>query len=86
MAVHEARSDPGENRGGVKMDVNMIMQAISTVGFPICACGAIFWRVNKQDEQHKAEITALRSVLEANTQALTELKDMIKYTREDKAA
>lgn len=86
MAVHEARSDPGENRGGVKMDVNMIMQAISTVGFPICACGALFWMVNKQDEQHKAEITALRSVLEANTQALTELKDMIKYTREDKAA
>jgi hypothetical protein len=68
------------------MDVNMIMQAISTVGFPICACGALFWMVNKQDEQHKAEITALRSVLEANTQALTELKDMIKYTREDKAA
>lgn len=68
------------------MDVNMIMQAISTVGFPICACGALFWMVNKQDEQHKAEIDALRSVLEANTQALTELKDMIKYTREDKAA
>ena len=68
------------------MDVNMIMQAISTVGFPICACGALFWMVNKQDEQHKAEIAALRSVLEANTQALTELKDMIKYTREDKAA
>jgi hypothetical protein len=86
MAVHEARSDPGKNRGGVTMDVNMIMQAISTVGFPICACGALFWMVNKQDEQHKAEITALRSVLEANTQALTELKDMIKYTREDKAA
>ena len=68
------------------MDANMIMQAISTVGFPICACGALFWMVNKQDEQHKAEINALRSVLEANTQALTELKDMIKYTREDKAA
>ena len=68
------------------MDANMIMHAISTVGFPICACGALFWMVNKQDEQHKAEINALRSVLEANTQALTELKDMIKYTREDKAA
>ena len=68
------------------MDVNMILQAISTVGFPICACAALFWMVNKQDEQHKAEITALRSVLEANTQALTELKDMIKYTKEDREA
>ena len=68
------------------MDVNIIMQAISTVGFPICACGALFWMVNKQDEQHKAEINALRSVLDANTQALTELKDMIKYTTGNKAA
>lgn len=68
------------------MDVNVILQAISTVGFPICACGALFWMINKQDESHKEEINSLRAVLEANTQALTELKDMIKYTREDKAA
>ena len=68
------------------MDVNVIMQAISTVGFPICACGALFWMVNKQDAQHKEEINALRSVLEANTQALTELRDMIKYMKGDKAA
>ena len=65
------------------MDANLILQAISTVGFPICACAALFWMVNKQDEQHKTEINALRSFLEANTQALTELKDMIKYAKED---
>lgn len=63
------------------MDVNAIMTAISTVGFPICACGALFWMINKQDESHKQEINSLRAVLEANTQALTELKDMIKYTK-----
>lgn len=67
-------------------EVNVILQAISTVGFPICACGALFWMVNKQDESHKQEINALRSVLEANTQALTELRDMIKYMKGDKAA
>ena len=64
----------------------MILQAISTVGFPICACGALFWMVNKQNEQHKMEIDALREVLEANTQALTELKDALKYTQGGKAA
>lgn len=69
------------------MDVNVILQAISTVGFPICACGALFWMVNKQDESHKQEINSLRAVLEANTQALTELKDMLKYMKGgDKAA
>lgn len=68
------------------MDVNVILQAISTVGFPICACGALFWLVNKQDESHKQEIDSLRSVLEANTQALTELKDMLKYMKGDNKA
>ena len=68
------------------MEVNVILQAISTVGFPICACGALFWMVNKQDSQHKEEISALRSVLEANTQALTELRDMIKYMKGDNKA
>lgn len=64
-------------------DMNVILQAISTVGFPICACGALFWMVNKQDESHKEEINSLRAVLEANTQALTELKDMLKYMKGD---
>lgn len=68
------------------MDVNVILQAISTVGFPICACGALFWMVNKQDESHKQEINSLRAVLEANTQALTELKDMLKYMKGDNKA
>lgn len=67
-------------------DMNVILQAISTVGFPICACGALFWMVNKQDESHKEEITSLRAVLEANTQALTELKDMLKYMKGDNKA
>lgn len=66
------------------MDVNVILQAVSTVGFPICACGALFWMVNKQDSQHKEEINALRSVLEANTQALTELRDMLRFMKGDK--
>ena len=68
------------------MDMNIVLQAISTVGFPICACGALFWMVNKQDEQHRREVDQLRQVLEANTQALTELKDMITYLKGGKAA
>lgn len=61
------------------MDMNIILQAISTVGFPICACGALFWLVNKQTEQHREEINALREVLDGNTKALIELRDILKY-------
>ena len=66
------------------MDVNVILQAISTVGFPICACGALFWMINKEDESHKAEVNALREVLEANTKALTELRDLVMYIKEER--
>ena len=59
--------------------MNIILQAISTVGFPICACGALFWLVNKQTEQHKEEINTLREVLDGNTKALIELRDLLKY-------
>lgn len=63
------------------MEVNVILQAISTVGFPICACGALFWLVTRQDEQHREEVRSLRNVLEQNTQAIIELRDLLKYMK-----
>lgn len=63
------------------MDVNVIMQAISTVGFPICACGALFWLVNKMSEQHRQEVGSLRDVLDRNTAALIELKTLFSDLR-----
>lgn len=37
------------------MDLNVVMQAIATLGFPICMCVAMFWYINKQTEQHREE-------------------------------
>ena len=66
--------------------MNVILQAISTVGFPICACGALFWMVNRQDEQHRSEVNALRDVLEQNTAAIIELRDLVKFLMKGKDA
>ena len=60
------------------MDINLILQAISTVGFPICACGALFWLVNRLETDHKAEVNNLREIIERNTEALIELKDSLR--------
>lgn len=60
------------------MDMNLILQAISTVGFPICACGALFWLVNKLESEHKQEVNSLRDIIERNTEALIELKDIVR--------
>lgn len=60
------------------MDANTVSTLISSVGFPIAACCVMFWYMNKERESHKEEINNLTTVLNANTLALTELKDAIK--------
>lgn len=59
------------------MDVNQIMQAIGTLGFPIVACCALFYYLNKEQESHKSEMQAVTDALNRNTDALLELKTII---------
>lgn len=59
------------------MDLQSILEAVSTVGFPIVACGAMFWKVNKQDEQHEKEMDKMTQALENNTIAITSLTDKL---------
>lgn len=58
--------------------MNELIQAISTVGFPIVAYGAMFWYIVKINDNHKEEINLMRESLNQNTLALIELKDAIK--------
>ena len=59
------------------MDIQVIGQLVASLGFPIVACGAMFWMVNKQEERHKEEITGLSKTIEDNTTVLQSLKDLI---------
>lgn len=49
------------------MDINIITQIISTVGFPIAACCYMAYANQKQTEQHKAEMDKM-------TEAVNDLK------------
>lgn len=60
------------------MDIQMIMNMISTLGFPIVVAVALFWYINKQNENHKEEINGLRETIQDNTNILHELKELIK--------
>ena len=62
----------------MKMDIQMIMNMISTLGFPIVVAVALFWYINKQNENHKEEINGLRETIQDNTNILHELKELIK--------
>lgn len=57
------------------MDANTIIQLVGSLGFPIVMCGALFWRMVKSDEQHKAEMDKLSEALNNNTMALAKLSD-----------
>lgn len=58
-------------------NINVIMTAISTVGFPIVMTCALFWKMNKQDDDHKEEMAKVTEALNNNTLALTRILDRI---------
>lgn len=59
------------------MDSNAIITAISTLGFPICMCGALFWYMVQQNEQHKTESAEMREAIAKLELAITKLTDKI---------
>lgn len=73
------------------MDVQGLLQAITTVGFPIVCCCAIMWYVRyitdrnrddieKLNQQHKDEMESITMAVNNNTLALQKLTDMIEYS------
>ncbi len=70
------------------MDVNMIIQAVGTVGFPIVCAVAMGWYVkyitdkNREaiadlNAEHKAEMSDITTALNNNTLAIQHLCDML---------
>lgn len=55
------------------MDISAISTLISTVGFPIACCCALFYQMNKQSESHKQEMDSLKEALNQNTLAINKL-------------
>ena len=60
------------------MDISVITQLISTVGFPIACVIAMFFMWNKEREDHKSEIDQVRAALENNTQALIKIEEILR--------
>jgi hypothetical protein len=59
------------------MDVNSLIQLVGSLGFPVVACGALFWRMVKSDEQHKEEMNKISEALNNNTSALVKLTERL---------
>ena len=59
------------------MDVNVITQIISNLGFPIGCVVAMFWMLNKERDAHKAETAELSKAIENNTNVMTQVLDKL---------
>ena len=55
----------------------LVLNAISTVGFPIVVCLIMIWMVYKQAQGNSTEQKALRDVIENNTTSITKLYEKI---------
>ena len=55
------------------MEATSILEIISTVGFPIACCIAMFVQQSKMSENHKNEMSEMKSAIDNNTIALTKL-------------
>lgn len=61
------------------MDVGLVQQLISTMGFPIACVIAMFWMWNKEREDHKIEMQKMTEALNNNTQALIKIEEIIRH-------
>ena len=59
------------------MDTSTIVQLISSLGFPIACCIAMFWQNNKLNESHKEEVSKLNEAINNNTIALNHIIDKL---------
>ena len=59
------------------MDVSAIIQAVSTVGFPIVMCLLFMYYIKYINDQHKDEIDKLSQSLNNNTLVMQKLLDKL---------
>lgn len=57
--------------------IDIITQVIANLGFPIFVCLFCFWYINKQTEEHKAEMGEVTNAINNNTIALTRLLEKL---------
>lgn len=69
--------------GGEVMDLNLVLQAISSVGFPIVMCCALFWKIDKQDKEHRDETNKLAESINNNTIAMQKLIDRLENLKKE---
>ena len=64
------------------MEFEQITQLISNYAFPIVCCVAMFWKMNRDQDQHREESVQFTQAINNNTQAMKELILEVRAGRE----
>ena len=59
-----------------------VIQAISTVGFPIACCCFLLRQNAKQDEYHREQMEKLRETIDGNTESINDLNKIVQRLAE----
>lgn len=59
--------------GVMIMEFDQVLQLISNYAFPIVCCVALFWQLNKDQQQHREESEKFTTAINNNTAAMKEL-------------
>lgn len=57
--------------------MNELIQAVSTVGFPIACCCFLLWQNSKQDQYNREQQEKLRETIVNNTRSIEELGKIV---------
>lgn len=57
--------------------MNELIQAVSTVGFPIACCCFLLWQNSKQDQYHREQMEKLRETISENTRIIDKLSKIV---------
>lgn len=60
-----------------------VVNIISSVGFPIAMCLLLFWYMQKESDNHKAETSSLKDAINKLELAITTLVNKIGGKNED---
>ena len=69
-------------KGVLSMDMNVILQAISSIGFPIVVCIMLMYYIKEISTKHKEESDKFADALNANTLVLQKLCDKLDCEKE----
>lgn len=60
------------------MDVSTLTQLIGSYGFPIVACGALFWYIVKEQRENRKVQDELKTAIQNNTDVMNKLCEAVR--------